>query len=195
MAPGIASPVNSMSAKRTSSRPRVTSRPSTGAAGSSPCSAKPDTSGSRPARDMAMVLMISPRIASWRSRAPPVRFRRRSRQNAAQVSDRSWPPMSAVAAAVRGSRASFRRFSGLRAYGRGTDRGGCGRVTPVIQRGIRRMDAERLRGVDRLEHLLDLARAGEMQQALAARMDMCNGGESLAGPAARMMSMPERMVP
>jgi hypothetical protein len=72
--------------------------------------------------------------------------------------------------------------------------GGCGLVTPVILRGLSRMDAERLDGVDRLEHLLDLPPAG--CNSLSPPRGTCGTVEKASpGPTARMMSMRERMVP
>jgi hypothetical protein len=53
-------------------------------------------------------------------------------------------------------------------------------VTPVIGRGVRRIDAERRDRVDGLKHFLDLLPAREMQEALAARADMRNGREGFA---------------
>ena len=50
-------------------------------------------------------------------------------------------------------------------------------MTPVIGRGVGRIDAERLDGVDHLQHLLDLLPAREMQQALAAWAHTRNGRE------------------
>jgi len=40
-------------------------------------------------------------------------------------------------------------------------------VSPMIGRGVRRIDAERLGAIDRMKHLLDLWPAGQAQQAPA----------------------------
>ena len=55
-------------------------------------------------------------------------------------------------------------------------------VPPVIRRGVGRIDAERLDGVDRREHTLDLGPAADAQQNLAAGTDE---GQRLIGLARR----------
>src|ERR1700719_1292518 len=54
-------------------------------------------------------------------------------------------------------------------------------VSPMIGRGVRRIDAERLDAIDRVKHLLDLRPAGQAQQALAAGAHMRNGRAGLSG--------------
>src|SRR6516225_4705471 len=55
-------------------------------------------------------------------------------------------------------------------------------VPPVIGSSVGRIDAERLDGIARLKHFLDLPPGGQMQQALASRAHMRNGREGFAGP-------------
>src|SRR5450432_2969558 len=55
-------------------------------------------------------------------------------------------------------------------------------VPPMVGRGIGRIDAERLDGVDCLKHLLDFRPAGNAQQNLTAGAHIRHGRVSLAGP-------------
>src|SRR6266851_4010799 len=54
-------------------------------------------------------------------------------------------------------------------------------VLPVLWRGIGRIDAERLDGVDGLQHLLDLRPPGNAQQTFAAGTHIRHGDVALAG--------------
>ena len=54
-------------------------------------------------------------------------------------------------------------------------------MTPVIGRGVRWINAERLDSVDCLQRLRDLSPAGQVQQALTAGSHMRDGGACLAG--------------
>src|SRR5258708_30581386 len=53
-------------------------------------------------------------------------------------------------------------------------------VRPVLRRGIGRIDAERLDGIDGLQHLLDLGPPGNLQQTFAARAYIRHGDVALA---------------
>ncbi len=54
------------------------------------------------------------------------------------------------------------------------------RVMPVVGRGVGRIDAERLDGIDQLQHALDLWPAGQPQQDFAARPDIGDSRAALA---------------
>ena len=68
-------------------------------------------------------------------------------------------------------------------------------MPPVIGRGVGWIDAERLDGVDRLQHALDLRPAADAQQDLAAGTDEGQRLIGFAGATARTMSMRETTVP
>src|SRR5262249_62368527 len=53
-------------------------------------------------------------------------------------------------------------------------------VLPVVWRGVSRIDAERLDGVDCLKHLLDLRPPGHPQQTFAAGTHIRHGDVTLA---------------
>src|SRR5260370_15033320 len=53
-------------------------------------------------------------------------------------------------------------------------------VRPVLRRGIGRIDAERLDGIDGLQHLLDLGPPGNLQQTFAAGAHIGHGDVALA---------------
>lgn len=59
--------------------------------------------------------------------------------------------------------------------GRFIDRQSVVNMMPMIRRCIGRIDAERLDGIDQLQHPLDLGPAGQPQQAFSARLDPGDG--------------------
>src|SRR5450631_1587675 len=54
-------------------------------------------------------------------------------------------------------------------------------VVPIVVRGVSRIDAERLDGVDQLQHPFDLVPTGQPQQDVATRPHIGHGRAALAG--------------
>ena len=67
-------------------------------------------------------------------------------------------------------------------------------VLPVVQRRVGRIDAERLDGIDRLQHLLDLRPPGNAQQTFPAGAHIRHRDVAL-GMTARRTSMRDSTVP
>ena len=67
-------------------------------------------------------------------------------------------------------------------------------VPPVIRRSVSGIDPERLDGIDRLQHFLDLRPAAEPEQAFSAGSHIGYVEKRSPGPTARKMSMRETTV-